>query len=674
LGLIMKRLLLAVFTLGMALTGYAQTTPTTQVKTIADLVALGIPTINNRLSALVTGRVTENDGGGGVFFYDGASAASTNMGTLFKPAASAGRWVRQYSGALNVKWFGAVGDGVTDDTVSFTNAIQVASTNTGRLNIPSGVYLVTDLTMPGATVNAVTLAGFATQDSYGASLTERSVLKAAAGTTTILTIGSSANWQGALVQDVTFDGDNIATTGVSIFGNTVLTRITAKNCIGQGILGESLNGAVLDSCASTLNKYGLVVTNSAVTVSTKYTIRDSSFRQNTSHGMFLLDGISYVVETLSEANTGNGVCFYEKDGFSAPSGVFQSCWFEANGGSSTDTNRYQLWADSQTKSATSGVGNIQFRSCNFNNQGTQRSLGIDSMFIGLFDSCNFSGGTQADVIQLGSSANIVEFVNRNGGPVTLTGGNRCFESIRDRSGTDGGWNFSQHLQAENFLGNSLVATNTISVGSITVVTNLITPLITGAAAAALAITPAAGQAVQVNLAGNYLFAYDPGAVDQVYEIARFANGSATYGMSFGYNYFSATNPEGYIYNRYDNATSTIKMGFGTTIGGNDVLTLLGSGNIQAETGNLLIKTAGKGIQIKEGSNARMGVAILVGGTITVSNTSVTADTRLFVSRSTTGGTLGHLYTTLSVGTGFTVNSSEAGDTSTVNWLLIEPSP
>jgi hypothetical protein len=106
----MKRLLLAVFTLGMALTGYAQTTPTTQVKTIADLVALGIPTINNRLSALVTGRVTENDGGGGVFFYEAASATSTNLGTVFKPAASAGRWLRQYSGPVNAKWFGAVGD------------------------------------------------------------------------------------------------------------------------------------------------------------------------------------------------------------------------------------------------------------------------------------------------------------------------------------------------------------------------------------------------------------------------------------------------------------------------------------------------------------------------------------------------------------------------------------
>jgi hypothetical protein len=36
----------------------------------------------------------------------------------------------------------------------------------------------------------------------------------------------------------------------------------------------------------------------------------------------------------------------------------------------------------------------------------------------------------------------------------------------------------------------------------------------------------------------------------------------------------------------------------------------------------------------------MGTATLVGGTIAVANTSVTANTRIFISRSTTGGTEG----------------------------------
>jgi hypothetical protein len=79
------------------------------------------------------------------------------------------------------------------------------------------------------------------------------------------------------------------------------------------------------------------------------------------------------------------------------------------------------------------------------------------------------------------------------------------------------------------------------------------------------------------------------------------------------------------------------------------------------------------ISLVDGSNKRMGLATLVGGTITVSNTSVTANTRIFTSRQTAGGTLGHLSIgTVTPATSFVINSSSGSDTSVVAWLLIEP--
>jgi hypothetical protein len=79
------------------------------------------------------------------------------------------------------------------------------------------------------------------------------------------------------------------------------------------------------------------------------------------------------------------------------------------------------------------------------------------------------------------------------------------------------------------------------------------------------------------------------------------------------------------------------------------------------------------INMVSGTNKRMGTATLVGGTVTVSNTSVTASTKIFLSRHTAGGTLGHLSVgTVIASTSFVINSSSATDTSTVNWLLIEP--
>lgn len=89
-------------------------------------------------------------------------------------------------------------------------------------------------------------------------------------------------------------------------------------------------------------------------------------------------------------------------------------------------------------------------------------------------------------------------------------------------------------------------------------------------------------------------------------------------------------------------------------------------------GDLICDVTGKGLKVKEGSNARMGTATLVAGTVTVSNTSVTANTRIVLTRSTAGGTVGHLSYTISAGASFTINSSSASDTSTVNWLLAEP--
>ena len=47
---------------------------------------------------------------------------------------------RQYSGAVNVKWFGAVGNGVIDDGIAIDTAR--GSTPNSSLYIPSGVYKI----------------------------------------------------------------------------------------------------------------------------------------------------------------------------------------------------------------------------------------------------------------------------------------------------------------------------------------------------------------------------------------------------------------------------------------------------------------------------------------------------------------------------------------------------
>lgn len=101
----------------------------------------------------------------------------------------------------------------------------------------------------------------------------------------------------------------------------------------------------------------------------------------------------------------------------------------------------------------------------------------------------------------------------------------------------------------------------------------------------------------------------------------------------------------------------------------------GKFNVFGGTADALdLGTVGGGVAITEGSNARMGVATLVAGAVTVANTSVTANTRFFMTVNTPGGTVGapRLQSRIA-GTSFTINSSQGADTSTVAWLMVEPS-
>ena len=90
------------------------------------------------------------------------------------------------------------------------------------------------------------------------------------------------------------------------------------------------------------------------------------------------------------------------------------------------------------------------------------------------------------------------------------------------------------------------------------------------------------------------------------------------------------------------------------------------------TCDLSIDTAGRGVKIKEGANARMGTATLVAGTVVVSTTAVATGDRIFITPVNTGGTAGFLSYTITNGTSFTVTSSSGTDTRTFNWLIVRP--
>lgn len=112
---------------------------------------------------------------------------------------------------------------------------------------------------------------------------------------------------------------------------------------------------------------------------------------------------------------------------------------------------------------------------------------------------------------------------------------------------------------------------------------------------------------------------------------------------------------------YDSSNGRFAFGSGTAP--TDVVSV---------TGNVNLTTAGNKLLIATGSNASAGTGTLSGGTVTISTTAVTASSLIFITDTNSSTTnVGSLTVSAkSAGTSFTVTSTNASDTSTFNWLII----
>jgi hypothetical protein len=104
-------------------------------------------------------------------------------------------------------------------------------------------------------------------------------------------------------------------------------------------------------------------------------------------------------------------------------------------------------------------------------------------------------------------------------------------------------------------------------------------------------------------------------------------------------------------------------------------TIAGTGNCTITSGNLVIATAGKGLQIKSGgAAATVGTLTLNGVTpVVVSTTAVTATSLIFLTVQSTGGTPSGIawVSARSAGVSFSVVGI-ALDNSVVGWQIVEP--
>jgi len=95
------------------------------------------------VTATVKGFSAAGDGGGGAVFWDPTYAGAVNSVTSYRPTlAVIGAWFRIFSGAINVLWAGAKGDGATDDLAALNRAVLAVPVTGGGLYFPGNVNTV----------------------------------------------------------------------------------------------------------------------------------------------------------------------------------------------------------------------------------------------------------------------------------------------------------------------------------------------------------------------------------------------------------------------------------------------------------------------------------------------------------------------------------------------------
>ena len=110
------------------------------VDNVAALKALTVASVDDGQVFLTRGYYSDNDGGQGTYIYDAASSTADNGGTVIAPTSGTGRYLLSVSGELNIKQFGAKGNGSQNDAPFIQAAIDSATSANPKIFFPAGLY------------------------------------------------------------------------------------------------------------------------------------------------------------------------------------------------------------------------------------------------------------------------------------------------------------------------------------------------------------------------------------------------------------------------------------------------------------------------------------------------------------------------------------------------------
>lgn len=201
---------------------------------IAAMTLLAKANLTDGMLVNVSGYYVQGDGGGGQFYWDSASVVSENGGTVIEAdEGGTGRWIRIFDRDITVKWFGAKGDGIQDDTAFIQAALDYAKIVVQAIGVgvdqvtqgvfvPAGTYLGTGVVVG----EGITFYGEGQNISF---------LKTV-GAVTAVTLGESGTlFSGTWMRDIGVQGDDTTSgsIGIQTYGqvrNCGIERVFVLEC------------------------------------------------------------------------------------------------------------------------------------------------------------------------------------------------------------------------------------------------------------------------------------------------------------------------------------------------------------------------------------------------------------------------------------------------------------
>lgn len=177
------------------------------------------------------GYTTVGDGGAGQYKVVAGGTGTDDGGSYHDMSNGNQLNLISNENFINVKQFGAKGDGATDDTTAMSNAITYALTEYKDVYIPDGVY-INSTSLTAITEEGITIYG----DSRDVTGTTTGSIIKRTGATTNTIFSFSGNCRRSMLKDLVVDANSIALYGVQLAGpKCVLDNVTVRGGVTAGV-------------------------------------------------------------------------------------------------------------------------------------------------------------------------------------------------------------------------------------------------------------------------------------------------------------------------------------------------------------------------------------------------------------------------------------------------------